>query len=294
MMINKHGTFYIRNGWPTKILASVREDNHIFSPNSELEAVDSIGMGRVMIRALRYWSDAMGLTVEQKDPQGLICEETALFKDLFDNDFYLQDIGSLWLLHRELAKNEEKATAWYWAFNVFDKMQFTKEDFVDAFYAYAISQGAANKKPAFEKEFDCFKNTYVSDGIFDVKKIMEEDTIPFFAPLALITTKGGGVFEKHRIKAKSVPSDVLLYCIVKDNENHLATNRQIGIETLLEQPKQVGKYFSITYSVLIEMLQTLENQGRLKLFNNFGNRHIELETPNTEMLLNEYFQSIGR
>lgn len=294
MIINKHGTFYIRNGWPTKILTSVRDDHHIFSPNSELDAVDSIGMGRVMIRALRYWSEVMGLTVERKDQQGLVCEETALFRELYNNDLYLQDIGSLWLLHRELASNEEKATAWYWAFNVFEKVQFTKDDFVDSFYAYAISKGAANTKQAFVKEFDCFKNTYVSDSIFDVKKIMEEDTVPFFAPLVLITAKGGGVFEKQRIKAKTIPLDILLYCIAKDNEGHLATNRQIGIETLLEQPKQIGKYFSLTYSVLIEMLQTLENQGRLKLFNNFGNRHIELEVPNTEVLLHEYFQSIGR
>lgn len=292
--INKHGSFYIRNGWPTKILTSVRKNPFVFSQNAELEAVDSIGMGRVMIRALRYWADVMGLTIERRDQRGLICEETPLFNVLYENDIYLQDIGSLWLLHRELALNQDRATAWYWAFNIFDKMQFTKDNFVNDFYAYAISNGAINQRAAFIKEFDCLKNTYVGDGSFDVKKIMEEDTIPFFAPLGLITTKGGGVFEKQKTKSKRIPLAILLYCIAKDNEGHLAGNRQIAIETLLEQPKQVGKYFNISYSALIEMLQALENQGHITLYSNFGNRHIELEMPDVDVLLHDYFHLMGR
>ena len=41
MQINKHGSFYLRNGWPTKILDAVRNDAHIYSPNNELLAVDT-------------------------------------------------------------------------------------------------------------------------------------------------------------------------------------------------------------------------------------------------------------
>lgn len=294
MMINKHGSFYIRNGWPTKILLAVRNDNHIFSPNFELQAVDSIGMGRVMIKALRYWSDAMGLTIEDKDVQGIFCTETALFREIFEYDLFLQDIGSLWLLHRGLATNEEKATAWYWAFNCFDKAQFTKLDFVDALYGYMVSNGATNRKPAVEKEFDCFKNTYVCGEQFDVKKIIEEDTIPFFAPLGLISLRDGNVFEKQKTKARAIPLDILLYCILKDNQEHLINNHQISIDSLLEQKNQVGKYFSLNYSTLIEMLQLLENRGKIHLINNFGNRHIEVDYQDTDELLRNYFQSIGR
>lgn len=51
MQINKHGSFYIRNGWPTKIIGAITTDEHIYSPNNELKAVDTIGVGRVMIKA---------------------------------------------------------------------------------------------------------------------------------------------------------------------------------------------------------------------------------------------------
>ncbi len=51
MQINKHGSFYIRNGWPTKAIDAITNDAFIFSPNNELNAVDEIGVGRVMIKA---------------------------------------------------------------------------------------------------------------------------------------------------------------------------------------------------------------------------------------------------
>ena len=300
MIINKHGTFYIRNGWPTKILITVREDPHIFSPNDELQAVDEIGLGRVMIKSLRYWAKAMGLTVEAKDQHGLLCEETELFVELYDHDRYLQDRGSLWLLHRELVINQVEATAWYWTFNEYDRRTFTKEDFVNSFHAYVTKNGGSYGRAAIEKEFDCVKNTYVSDGKFDVEKIIEENTIPFFAPLSRIKSLKKDehnklkIYEKQRTQLKDIPLDILYYCILQDNRAHLENNRQIGIDEMMERPCQVSKYFSITYSSFIEMLQALENQGKLKLFNNFGNRHIEVPNVNPVELLQEYYLSIGR
>jgi hypothetical protein len=293
MKINKHGSFYIRNGWPTKILAAVRADPRIFSPNSEIKAVDQLGMGRVMIRSLRYWAKAMGLIVEDKDHQGLYCKETSLFVELLNSDPYLQDKGSLWLLHRELATNKEEATAWYWSFNEFYGTSFSKAEFVDAFYAYIINQGGTYNKSAIEKEFDCLKNTYLSDRVFDVKRIMDENTIPFFAPLMLIKSEGNGRYQKQKMNAKSIPLDIFYICLIKDNEDHLNKSRQVGLDHLLGDPGQVGKYFSLSYSVLIEILQMLENQGGLKLINNFGNRYIELRTSDCQVLLHDYYCNRG-
>ncbi|WP_304634464.1 DUF4007 family protein [uncultured Oscillibacter sp.] len=72
MQINKHGSFYIRNGWPTKIIDAMDaqgRNSYIFSPNNELPAVDQIGVGRVMVKALRYWAAVLGITVESKTQQ---------------------------------------------------------------------------------------------------------------------------------------------------------------------------------------------------------------------------------
>ncbi len=71
MVINKHGSFYLRSGWGTKIIQAVEADDMIFSPANEQAAVDRIGLGRVMIKALRYWANASGLTTEEKVQGGI-------------------------------------------------------------------------------------------------------------------------------------------------------------------------------------------------------------------------------
>lgn len=290
MQINKHGSFYIRNGWPTKIINAINTNPMLFSPNNELDAVDQIGVGRVMIKAMRYWSSAMGISTETKTPQGVQCIFTQLGTTIANLDLFCQDKGTLWLLHRCLSTNDEAATAWYWAYNIYNSKTFTKDEFCDAFNSYLQREGASYHKKAIEKEFDCFKNTYVSDKAFDVSKIIEEDTVPFFSPLRLISYTAGGVFERNKITAKEIPIDILLYCIMKDNEGCLQNNRQLSIDALLEEPKQVGKYMNLTYAVLLELLQQLENQGQIKVINNFGNRHIEIITNSTcdQILGNHY------
>ncbi len=154
MVINKHGSFYLRSGWGTKIIQAVEADDMIFSPSNEQAAVDRIGLGRVMIKALRYWADASGLTDEEKVQGGIVERRTALFDLLEANDRYFQKPGSLLLLHRNIALNEDNATAWYWAFNEFDKQSFTKEEFVDGLHYFLAVNEMSIKKAAVDKEFN--------------------------------------------------------------------------------------------------------------------------------------------
>lgn len=294
MQINKHGSFYIRTGWPTKILDAVATDPRIFSPNSELNAVDTIGVGRVMIKAMRYWSTVLGLSDETKDQQGVIHTLSNLASMIEKYDPFFSDIGSLWLLHRNLARCKDDATAWYWAFNIFDETSFTKNDFSASLYSFLQQHGTAYNLNTVEKEFDCFKNTYVSDETFSVSKTVDEDTVPFFSPLRLIEHLGGGVYQRRKIPTKEIPAKIMLAFIIMDNKGHLETNSQIGLDHLLEEPCQICKYMNLSYSTLIEVLQKLENAGYLRLVNNFGNRYIELQHIDENTLLSEHYCVDGR
>lgn len=292
MQINKHGSFYIRNGWPTKIIDAVHYNQNIFSPTNEASAVDSIGVGRVMIKSLRYWSTVLGITVESKNQQGIFHMFTSLGNKIYTCDPYCQAIGTLWLLHRNLSCNIDEATAWAWAFNKYPVKTFSKEDFITSFYSYVQKSGGKYAKNAIEKEFGCFKNTYVSENSFDVGKIIDEDTIPFFAPLRLIEYLGNGIFEKRKVTTKDIPIDIFNYFILIDNKEHLAQSKQISIDHLLESEYQVGKYMNLSYSVLLELLQQLENLKRIAVVNNFGNRYIEIYETDYEKILDNYYKEM--
>ena len=130
----------------------------------------------------------------------------------------------------------------------------------------------------------------MSEKAFDVHKIVDEDTVPFFAPLRLIQYTGNNTFEKRKPKAKEIPLGVLHYCILADNSKHLETSTEIDIDTLLESDKQVGRYMNLSYSTLLELLQQLENTGKLKLVNNFGSRYIHLLDVDSERVLRDCFK----
>lgn len=289
MIINKHGSFYLRRGWGTKIIQAVDEDEMIFTPANEKQAVDNIGLGRVMIKALRYWADATGLTCEQKVQGGIKEEKTKIFNLIDTNDRYFQKMGSLLLLHRNLARNEENATAWYWAFNEFEKQSFTKEEFVDGLHSYLAVNGMAIKKAAVDKEFNCFKNTYLGEKKFDIKTVTDEDTYPMLAPLHILKINDEKKYEKCPLSKTDIPLLILIYAIAMDNPEESLACGQISIDRIMEDKKQVGKYFGIRYSKLIEMLIEAGNKQLLTLNNNFGNRHIEFADMQYEQLLNEYY-----
>lgn len=290
IVINKHGSFYIRNGWPTKILEAISKNEAIFSPNKELEAVDAIGVGRVMIKSMRYWANVLGIAEEHKTSQGILLKLTPFGEMIKKYDPYFQNTGTLWLLHRNLTRLDSEATAWSWAFNLFNKKSFSKSDFCNDFTSYLQHEGADYNKKAIEKEFDCFKNTYVSEKEFDIKKILEEDNAPFFSKLKLLSYVGNGIYVQNKVGIHDVPLDIFFYCILNDNRELLADSRQIQIDHLLEDDGQVGKYMCLTYSILIEYLQRLENQSKIKLINNFGNRLIQIsEDLDEDTILKEYF-----
>ena len=289
MVINKHGSFYLRSGWGTKIIQAVEADNMIFSPANEQEAVDRIGLGRVMIKALRYWADASGLTTEEKVQGGIAERRTNLFDLLEANDRYFQKPGSLLLLHRNIALNEENATAWYWAFNEFDKQAFSKEEFVEGLHYFLAVNEMSIKKAAVDKEFNCFKNTYLAEKKFDIKTVMDEDTYPFFGSLHLLRVNEDKKFEKAYLTKAEMPLHILIYAIAKDNPEESSHSGQVSIDKIMEEKRQVGKYFPMRYSKLIDMLLEAENKKLLTLNNNFGNRFIEFSDIQYDKLLNKYY-----
>jgi len=289
MVVNKHGSFYMRSGWGTKIIQAVNEDDMVFTPNNEQQAIDRIGLGRVMIKALRYWSEAMGLTKEDKTQQGIQQLKEDIFNLINEHDLYFQRRGSLLMMHRNLALNKENATAWYWVFNEWASNTFNKESFTNAFHAYLAVNGVTIKKDAVSKEYNCLRNTYVGDSKFDINSIMDEDTYPFLAPLRILQMKNKTTVEKRQLSRQDIPLEILIFAIAMDNPEESINGNQLNIDKLMEEKMQIGKYFNMKYSKLLEALIEAENKKYLRLNNNFGNRFIEFNGYDYKGLLEKYY-----
>lgn len=103
--------------------------------------MDVLGIGANMVKSLRYWLQATGLTVEPnsgKRTQSL----TTIGEIIYNNDPYFEETGSLWLVHYGLATNFEDATSWYLFFNEFQMQEFSEDDFINHFESSLLCRTA--------------------------------------------------------------------------------------------------------------------------------------------------------
>ena len=130
MKFRAHDTFFIRKGWLSKGMKYVHAKDDVFISKNE-NPMDVLGIGANMVKALRYWLQAVGLTEEPSSGRRTQ-SFTPLGEIVFTNDRYIEEKGTLYLLQYRLASNRTDATAWYFFFNEFNMSEFSRDDFVAA------------------------------------------------------------------------------------------------------------------------------------------------------------------
>lgn len=113
MKFRGHETFFIRKGWLTKGMKYVKRHPDVFVSKEE-KPMDVLGIGSNMVKSLRYWMQAVGITKEPT--HGKRTQQfTPLGELIYRYDRYIEEQGTLSLLQYELASNQEEATAWYFS-----------------------------------------------------------------------------------------------------------------------------------------------------------------------------------
>lgn len=242
--------------------------------------MDVLGIGANMVKALRYWLMATKLTCEPKTGkknQSL----TDLGQIIYNNDPYMEEIGSIWLVHYMLSTNEEDATAWYIFFNEFNKTEFTVDDFHSSIVKYIRMKDDANMPSdrAIEDDFSCIVSTYVPRSKLNPTKIQPESNIDCpLGELGLVDVlnKRDGIYKKTSPKADMIPSLILLAAII-DN----AEGKQIRITSLQNDKCSIGRVFNLDSITLINSLYKLETLGYINVIRTAGLDVIDIRTDMT-------------
>lgn len=161
-LFGAHQSFHLRDGWLTKGLSAILEDPFLFS---DAYAADTLGVGRNMVAAIRYWLQAMGLAEARHETldgrKAVRFRLTRLGQLIWERDPYLEDEGTLWVLHYEVVANRALAPTWYWFFNRFGVRHFTQDLFLLHLERYIVSELQRSVAPkTLEKEFRCLVRTY--------------------------------------------------------------------------------------------------------------------------------------
>ena len=161
MKFRAHDTFFIRKGWLSKGMERIVEKPDLFVDKDE-NPMDVLGIGSNMVKALRYWLQAVELTSEPNKGKR-IQTLTKLGSQIYQKDRYIEELGTLYLLQYKLAKQKEEATAWYFFFNEFSMSEFTREEFVQALQNYILmaDDGSSVAIRSLNDDFACIINTYL-------------------------------------------------------------------------------------------------------------------------------------
>ena len=267
MRFRAHETFFIRKGWLSKGIKNVVADPAVFMGNSG-NPMDVLGIGSNMVKSLRYWLQTVGLTSEPaygKKEQSL----TAFGNLVKQYDPYIEELGTLWLLHYHLAKNLNDATSWYFFFNEFKLMEFDKDDFVRQLSAFLRMQNEEVSERSLEDDYNCIINTYLSRMKSNPEKVQPESNIDCpLGELGLIdiSNKKNKIYRKVSPKKETIHPLVVFAVII----DQACGAKEIKISSLQNDKLNIGKIFNLDIISLTSILYELELLGYIKVVRTAG------------------------
>lgn len=269
MKFRAHDTFFIRKGWLSKGMERIVEKPDLFVDKEE-NPMDVLGIGSNMVKALRYWLQAVGLCQEPNKGKR-VQTLTNLGQLVYDNDRYIEELGTLYLLQYKLASQMEDATAWYFFFNEFAMSEFTREEFVQSLQNYILMNEDNNSVAirSLNDDFACIINTYLPRYKSNPGKVSAENNIDCpFGELGLvdIANKKQKTYKKTIPAAKSLNPWVVLAVMVEEAKG----KKEIALNELLTAPRNIGKVFNLDAITMLDVLHEIENMGEIKIIRTAG------------------------
>ena len=259
-----HETFVVRTFWPKKGYDFIK-NNGSFS--SESSVVD-LGVGKNMVASISFWMKALGLYDDKKK------ELTDFAENLLSNkgfDPFLEDIGSIWLMHYYLLKTNY-ASIYHLIFNEFRKERaiFNKSQ-LKAFIKrkYAEMDDNTLNVNTIDKDISVFTRLYEKVDYQNVSKDFEEEINSLMIELELISTtvedeikEGTNRREKvkwfhlHGENRNSLPPAILLFTIL----DNFTDSRNIAVKRSEIEPNSPGLVFLHSKDGLYKKLKEIEKE----------------------------------
>ncbi len=281
----RHETFHPRFGWLKKGFDRAAADPGIFLRE---DAPVRLGVGKNMVRSLRYWCAAFKLL---KDDQPTEFGLQLLGADGWDP--YLEDPASLWLLHWKLLESPNLATAWDVTFNHFRQVEFTTEDLFYQLCEFRDRAAPRISESSLKKDMSCILRMYV---VQPTKAQVSEDSLDCpFTELGLIHTAGDARHYMFRVGQKpTLPPEMIVYASLQHHARTDSPARTIPIANLLYDRGSPGLIFKLTESAICDAIEvTARRWEQIRLTDAAGKLQFSFDAePRSlaEAILDRYYQ----
>lgn len=293
----RHETFHPRFGWIKKGFDRTCQNGKVFLRD---DATTVLGVGKNMVRSIRYWCNAFKVLVDIHEKTGRARESLVtpfgaklLAEDGWDP--YLEDPASLWLLHWYLLKPPCYATTWYFTFAYFRRSEFSFESLLSALTEYVRQQFPQQNvaESSFQKDIFCLLHMYTSPK---TRVTAIEDLVDSpFATLGLIEAERDGKYYSFHIGYKNtLPAEIVMAACLEFADIVGKGERTISLSRLLYEEGSPGTVFKLTESTLSDAIeQVARKDQRISLSNTAGIIQLAFTQQPAilaEALLDQYYQ----
>ena len=243
------------------------------------DAVASLGVGKNMVASIRYWSRAFGLSVNDKPTPFA----TSIFDTENGYDPYLEDEGTLWLLHYFLI-TKEIASLYHLTFLDFqrEKREFDRNQLL-AFVRRKCNvpeQKNVFNENTVKKDIGVLLHNYVAPTVIG----SNEDFSAIFLDLGLINALGSDCYSFNEIAPIHIHPDILLFALLdyKGSDNTIS----------LDGMQEVALIFGLSLTSLIELIREIVSQhpDDLSYTDNSGVKNLQfIHNIDADDVLNHYY-----
>ena len=289
----RHETFSLRYGWLPKGFHAAAKNQKIFL--DDLATVE-LGVGKNMVKSIRYWLRATKM-MDMNDKPTEIGEFILDEKDGVDP--YLEDEATVWLIHWLLASNSQVATAWFWFFNCFQRIEFTSEEVVTSLGDFTRERVSA-KVAAGTLKADAMMILRMYCTPNSKSRISYEDSLD--APLALLGllshVDNNRVYQSRLSSQIGLPDAVVAFALAQRVENFDGVS--LPIEELMYSDNErisLGGIFRLTESEFVARLERIcvMSPGYFEIRDTAGISQLYiLSKPDPIRFLNEHYKPTQR
>jgi len=286
-----HESFPLRYPWPTKGVQGVLQCPDLFGRDN---APVRLGVGKNMVRSIRHWCTVLGL-IESEGRTGRYYP-TRLGQALFGDegwDPYLEDIGTLWLLHWLLVRDVKRASTWYLAFTRWSSAYFTREQLAD-WLLRMCPDGSRATPRSIARDVQVFVRSYVPQRTS--RTVPPEDSFDCpLSELGLIEEVERGTYRFIRGRHESLPPEILAYALIDYWERTAPNQKTLSFEAAFLKPGSPGGAFKLSENAFAEHLEKLPASAGLAYDQTAGMRVLyrvsadDTSSRHAMRLLEEYY-----
>jgi hypothetical protein len=234
--------------------------------NSETATLE-LGVGKNMVRAIRFWGHAFRALANERDeqrPRLGLSVQSQIGAAIFDSDEgwdpFTEDPGTLWLLHwLLLAPKGCLVPVWWTAFNEFGAVEFSQHELTDFVtdQVRSVSKWTTSPHPSsIEKDISCLLRTYAPSSLNRRQPFDDLVDCPM-RDLGLLRSVDA-TQRRYRFVVgpkSTLPAEIVLYACADFLARSETGARTVSVSRLATEAGAPGRVFKLSEAELVSRLE---------------------------------------